>query len=177
VQSEEQRLLTRLISNLCRQDISSNEKTELIRKLGHVYLDKGVSSHELMKTISEKTGMSYRWVMKYAPNSLKVRPGLGGPKKLENIYKVDEKFYLSKVEDYATDILLLEPGERVATISTYSNTNFANLIIEQSFYTRLKAVARELEVDPSIIVNNALLLAYKRVEKLVKKNPVLPLIH
>jgi len=172
VQSDEQRILTRLISNLCRQDISPNEKTEMLKKLGQFYLKSGVEPNKLIKTISEKTGMSYRWVMKYAPNNLKIRPGLGGPKKLDDIYKNDEKFYISQVDGRATDTLLLEPEERVATVSNYSNTKFANLMIEQSFYSKLKAVAQELDVDPNVIINNALIFAFKRVDKVLKESRI-----
>ena len=71
----------------------------------------------------------------------------------------------------------MEPADMVATLCSYSNTKFANLVLEQSFYSKLKAAAKELEVDPNVIINNALLLALKKVERLLKKTSEIPLIH
>lgn len=178
VDSEEQRLLARLISNACRRDISSEEKTEMLRKLGRLNLEKGVQPSKLIKIISEKTGMSYRWVMKYAPDELKVRPGLGGPKKLENLYESEEKFYFHEVASPAIDDgLFLEPRERVASLVGYSNTNFATIILEKQFYLKLSKAATELKVDPCIIINNALIMAFQKAEKLAKRNHVSIMIH
>ncbi|MGA3060800.1 MAG: ParB/RepB/Spo0J family partition protein [Candidatus Bathyarchaeia archaeon] len=165
VESEEQRLLARLISNVCRRDVSSAEKTEMLRELGRIYLQQGVSRSELVKAITRKTGMSYRWVMKYAPDELKLRPGLGGPKSQKDIYETEVAWLATGVDE-----LLLKPSERVARLTNYSNTNFVTIMVEKQFYLKFKEAATELGVDVDVIINNALLLAFQKVKKLAKQN-------
>lgn len=165
VESEEDRLLARLISNVCRRNVSSNEKTVILRKLGRLYLEWGVPHSKLVKEITQKTGMSYRWVMKYAPDELKERPGLGGP-------RCQKETYENRVAWLATDKdeLLLEPSERVATLRNYSNTNFATIVVERQFYLKLREAASEVGVEVEVIINNALLLTLQKVWKLAKQN-------
>jgi hypothetical protein len=166
VESEEQRLLARLISNVCRRSVPSSEKTEILGKLGHLYLERGIPTSGLVRGISEKTGMSYRWVMKYAPDELKARPGLGGPKSVKDVYE-------SKVARLATDDqLFVEPSQRVANIASYSNTNFATIMVEKQFYLKLEHAATELGVDLDVIVNNTLLLTFQKLVKLAKESDV-----
>jgi hypothetical protein len=171
VDSEKGRLLARIISNVCRRDVSSTEKTEMLRELGHICLGQGIHPGGLVKEISEKTGMSYRWVMKYIPDDLKMRPGLGGPKKLESFYKSKINLYESKVAPFATDEyeLFLEPQERVAKLAHYSNTNFVTIVVEKQFYLKLKAAVAELDANLDVIINNALLLTLQKVEKWAKQ--------
>lgn len=165
MRSKEQLLLARLISNVCRRSVPSSEKTEMLGKLGHLYLERGLPISRIVREISEKTGMSYRWVMKYAPDELKARPGLGGPKSVKDVYE-------SKVARLATadDQLFVEPLDRVAKIANYSNTNFATIMVEKQFYLRLKHASTELGVDLDVIVNNALLLTFQKLVKLAKQS-------
>jgi hypothetical protein len=169
VDSEERRLIARLVANVCRREVSSTEKTEILRNLGRLYLKQGLHPNQLAKEISQKTGMSYRWVMKYIPDNLKMRPGLGGPKKLKNLYP---SIYTSKVAVLATEEykLLGEPREKVANLASYSNTKFATIILDKRFYLRLKEAASALGVSPDVIINNALLQTLQKVEKLAKEN-------
>ena len=165
IESEEQMLLARLITNVCRRDVSSAEKTEELQKLGRICLERGVSKGELITEISNKTGMSYRWVMKYIPNELKLRPGLGGPKKANEVYE-------NQVARHATneEQLLVEPSERVAKLAMYSNTNFATIMVEKQFYLKLRYAATELGAELDVIVNNALLLTFQKLVELAKKS-------
>jgi hypothetical protein len=65
------RLLARLVSNVCRRRVSKQEKQEFLEKLGEIYLGEGIKRGEIAHKIAEKTGMSYRWVMKYLPNKFR----------------------------------------------------------------------------------------------------------
>ena len=165
VESEEHRLLARLISNVCRRNVPPEEKTQMLDDLGQVYFEQGILHQQLVKTIVQNTGMSYRWVMKYASSSLKIRPGLGGPKSQEITYK-------NEVACRATseDQLLSEPTERIANSTNYSNTNFATILVEKQFYFKLKEAARELGVNIDVIINNALLMTMRRVNQLIKQD-------
>jgi hypothetical protein len=71
VETEEQRLITRLISNACRRNVPAKEKIETLAKLGEIYQKEGVKPGKIAQKIAEKTGMSYTWVMKYLPEKLK----------------------------------------------------------------------------------------------------------
>jgi ParB-like chromosome segregation protein Spo0J len=78
ISSEKERLLARLVSNVYRRTVSASEKRETLERLGRIYIEEGEKQGKLAHRIAEDTGMSYRWVMKYLPEHLKTRPGLGG---------------------------------------------------------------------------------------------------
>jgi hypothetical protein len=71
---ERERLLARLISNVCRRTVSSSEKSDTLARLGRIYLEAGERPGKLAYRIAQETGMSYRWVMKYLSDALKARP-------------------------------------------------------------------------------------------------------
>ena len=78
IETEEQRLVGRLVSNVCRRHISAQEKMDMLEKLGQIYLSQGLTVGKIAPKIAEETGMSYRWVMNYLPDKYKERPGLEG---------------------------------------------------------------------------------------------------
>lgn len=102
VETEEQRLVARLISNVCRRQVPAAEKSEILEKLGEIYLSQGVKPGKIAYKIAVTTGMSYRWVMKYLPDKPKERSGLGGPSKASYLDKGKEKRQKSKVAHLAT---------------------------------------------------------------------------
>jgi hypothetical protein len=119
IETEEQKLVARLVSNVCRRHVSAQEKTDLLEKLGQIYLRQGLTTGKIAHKIAEETGMSYRWVMNYLPDKLKARPGLGGFSKALQFDKSKEKTQISKVARLATgeyEFLLLDPQEKILTI-------------------------------------------------------------
>lgn len=76
--TEEDRLVARLISNVCRRDVSAGEKSGMLGKLGKICLSEGLKLGKIAYKVAEETGMSYWWVMKYLPDKLKERPVLEG---------------------------------------------------------------------------------------------------
>jgi len=91
VETEEDGLVARLISNVCRRDVSAGEKSEMPGKLGEIYLSEGLKPGKIAYKIGEETGMSYRWVMQYLPDKLNERPDLGGPSKALKFDKKKKK--------------------------------------------------------------------------------------
>jgi len=160
IETEEQRILARLVTNVCRRSVSAEEKTRTLRELGHIYLEKGVRLSDLARELSKRTGMSYRWVMKYAPEELKLRPGVGGPISHSK----------SRVARRATDehMLLAKTSEKVANISNYSNTSFTNITLEKRFFLRLKHATEELGVEVNELINNGFLLMLQKTERIAK---------
>lgn len=55
IESKEERLLARLISNVCRRNVTANEKTRILEALGKIYVAQGTKSGELAHRIAEKT--------------------------------------------------------------------------------------------------------------------------
>lgn len=164
VNSKEQTILARLISNVCRRNVSPEEKTQMLDALGQIYANQGVSDGEIIEKIVQKTGMSYRWVMKYASDGMKLRPGLGGPKSKRNGFGGVARHATANV----IDILLSEPSERVANLTSYSNTSFVTILVERKFYLQLQEIAVELGVDINVIINNGLLMTFQRANQLVR---------
>ena len=75
VETEEDRLTAILISNVCRRNVSTTEKSEILQELGEIHVKAGVKpGTELARKISEETCTSYRWIMKYLPDNSKERP-------------------------------------------------------------------------------------------------------
>jgi len=176
VETEEDRLVARLISNVCRRHVPAEEKTEMLGKLGEIYLSEGLKPGKIAHKIAEKTGMSYRWVMKYLPDEYKERPGLGGPSKALEFDKRKEKTQKSKVARLATAegrLWLSDPPEKILTIKNYANTRFVNIILEKRFYMRVEKTAEKLGTKPDLIINNMLLLTMKKLEDMAKQNQTL----
>jgi hypothetical protein len=85
-----------------------------LQELGELHVKAGVKpGAELASKISEETGMSYRWVMKYLPDNFKERPGVGGPPPVFNLTNIKEKLYEGKVAHRAIEEELLRaPPEK-----------------------------------------------------------------
>jgi hypothetical protein len=178
VESEEDRLIARLICNVCRRSVSAEEKSEILQELGGLHVKAGLKSGaELASKISEETGMSYRWVMKYLPDNFKERPGVGGPSPIFNLTNVKEKLYEGKVACRATlrlDVLLAEPAERVLTVKKYANTDFVNVVLQRRFYANVEKLAENFGTTPDIIINNVLVSTVRKLMETSSLNRLAP---
>jgi len=168
---ERERLLARLISNVCRRTVSSSEKSDTLARLGRIYLEAGERPGRLAYRIAQETGMSYRWVMKYLPDDLKARPGLGGPAllKSQNLYKCKRESNVCKVARSATidfDELVSKPEGKKLIIRAYTNANFVNLALEKKMYQDFERVAESLGSTAETIICNAMILILKEIEKI-----------
>jgi len=162
VETEEQRLLARLISNVCRRHVPAQEKTELLGRLGEIYLKEGVEPKKIAKKIMEKTGMSYRWVMEYLPDKYKADPEKGKRSKPLNLTNV-------KVARRATRFLeeLLKPPRRegVLKVKKYVNTHFVSLMLEKSFYEEFERDSLELGVSTETSALKALEEYHEKIKR------------
>ena len=167
VDTKKKTLLARLASNVCRRTVSDSEKTRMLTELGEIHLLEGLAPGKIAQEIAEETGMSYRWVMKYLPDNLKERPGLGGPSRSLELYKNKLNLYKSKVALPATAsaaFLSLKPERQVLMIKDYTNTNFVHIMLERKFYTKIENVAENLGTPPDTIINNVFLSLLKTLE-------------
>jgi len=162
VETEEQRLLARLISNVCRRHVPAEEKTELLGRLGEIYLKDGVEPKKIVEKIMEKTGMSYRWVMKYLPDKYKADPEKGKRSKPLNLTNV-------KVARRATRFLkeLLKPPRREGALKVkkYANTRFVSLMLEKSFYEEFERDSLELGVSTETSALKALEEYHEKIKR------------
>lgn len=167
VESEEDRLLVRLVSNVCRRKVSAAEKREILQELGEIYIRMGVKpGMELACKISGRTGMSYRWVMKYLPDKYKERP-----------QKHEFLTQTSKVAHHATlrlDFLLDEPAERVLTVKKYANVDFVHVVLEKRFYEDVEKLAENLGTPPDTIINNLLVSTVRKLKEISNPNQRAP---
>jgi len=166
-----EKLIARLIGNVCRRHVSAEEKSALLERLGEVYFNEGVEPGKIAYEIADETGMSYRWVMNYLPDKYKARPGLGGPSKVLSLYESKEKTQKSKDARYATfddELSLLNPQQKILTVKNYANTKFVNVVLEKQFYLKVEKIAEKLGTKPDVIINNTLLLTLKKLEDMAK---------
>jgi hypothetical protein len=172
--SEKERLLARLVSNVCRRTVSSSEKRGILGRLGRIYIEEGEKREKLPDRIAEETGMSYRWVMKYLPQHLKTRAGLGGPSTgLWKLDKCKEKYNISKVARCATldhAMLLSTLQGRSVVVRTYTNASFVNLTLDKRIYEKFETLAGLLGVKAETLIGNVIILTLKELEKI---NPLL----
>ena len=47
----------------------------------------------------------------------------------------------------------------------YANTHFVNVMVEKPFYAKLEKAAEKLGTTPDVLINNALLLTLKKLDK------------
>jgi ParB-like chromosome segregation protein Spo0J len=160
IETEEQRLIARIISNICRRHIPAKEKREMLGRLGEIYLKEGVEQGKIAYKIAEKTGMSYRWVMKYLPSSFK--DGV----KSESAHAARRAAEDAKRSEEPKEIveLMKSPKEKILTIQKYANTHFVNVIVEKPFYTQLERMAEKLGTTPEVLISNILLKGLKELE-------------
>jgi hypothetical protein len=173
--SEKERLLARLVSNVCRRTVSPGEKEEMLERLGAICLEEGVKPGKLAYELTEETGMSYTWVMKYLPDKYKLRPGLGGPSDAWNIGKCQvnmdkcqgsiDKCQVTRRVTIELEKLLLVSQEKPVILKSYTNTSFVNLVLEKRIYKRFDRLSERLGVAPEILINNVMLMALEEIEK------------
>ena len=173
IESEEQRLTARLVSNVCRRKVSTGEKSKLLKELGEVYLREGIKPGKIPQKLIAETGMSYRWVMKYLPDCLKMRPGIGGPNSHSNSGKM-EKFQngVARRTTELDHLLLEDPKETFLTIKNYANTNFVHLVLEKEFFMRVERLALNIGVGADSLINSILFSTVKKIESTIGKNSV-----
>lgn len=166
IRTEKQKLLIRLIGNVCRRSVPKEEKTQILKRLGEIYLSEGVKEGTLARKIAVDTGMSYRWVMKYLPNVLKERPGLGGPHKgcFTRECPGPSVRKSTRVEELR-DLLLAYSNERVVTITAYAHTQYAGVMLDRAVYSRFEKAAQKLRIKVDMIINYALISALKEIER------------
>jgi hypothetical protein len=172
IRSEKEKLLARLIANVCRRAVSNSEKEDMLARLGRIYVLEGEVLGKLANRISQETGMSYRWVMKYLPDDLKSRPGLGGPAKVDGkkLYKCKVQDDVCQVARYATidfEKLVSTTQRKPLVIKTYANANFVNLTLEKKVYQDIERFAERIGSTAETIIGNAVILMMEEIEKVI----------
>ena len=127
-----------IVSNTVRRSVPSREKTELLERLGQIYLNEGIEPGKIAHKIADETGMSYPWVTKYLSDRFKDR---------------SQQHKIPRV--HRTGICkLLEPPEGVLSIRAYANTDFVNIIVKKHLFEKLEEKAKKLEITPDVLIYN-----------------------
>ena len=161
IETEEQRLIARLVSNVCRRNVPAKEKTEMLGRLGDIYLKEGVEQGKIAQKIAEKTGMTCRWVTKYLPDKFK------DPLQSKRASSAERR---SAEKDPSVRTLLKElltPPQRngVLEIKKYANTHFVNVVVEKSFYDEFEKISSELGISTEISMLKALEDYHEKMKK------------
>ena len=159
IRTERDLLIARVVSNTVRRSLPRREKTELLSRLGEIYLSEGVEPGKIAYKITEETGMSHRWVVKYLPNKFK--------DSLQSERRTSPVARRATGENELTD----PPKEKILTIQKYRNADFVNVLLEGSVYTRLEKTAEKLGTTPDVLISNALLLTLRKLEGRTRKEP------
>jgi len=147
VKTEKDRLVARIISNNLRRSVSSDEKTELLGRLGEICLGEGIELGRIAYEIADQTGMSYQWVMNYLPDRFK-----------DHLQSERAK---PALRHRAKKSKLMDPPGEVLSIRSYANTEFVNIVVKKPLYEKLEEKARKLETTPDKLIYNAILLILK----------------
>jgi hypothetical protein len=153
IESEEDRLAARLISNVRRRNVAAAEKREILQELGEIYVKEGVKSGTVLaRKIFEESGMSYRWVMKYLPE--KFKDGTKSERRSGSVTcRVTGKDAKQHEETKEIAELTAPPEKQFLTVKKYANTHFVNVMVKKPFYTKLEKAAEELGTTPDMLIN------------------------
>jgi len=173
IESERDRLIARLVGNVCRRKVTSKEKSTMLKELGKMYLEGGLVKGKISQKIADETGMSYRWVMKYLPDCLKARPGMGGP----SASNFDEKHDAEQVARHSTglDFPFVFQRKIFLSIKEYSNTDFVNITLERHFFSRIQKLSDKLGTTPQVIICEALGSMVRKLEGMPPQNTAQPI--
>ena len=165
VETEEQRLIARLVSNVCRRNVPAKEKREMLGRLGEIYLSEGVKPGEIAQKIAEETGMSHRWVVKYLPD--KFKDSLQSERRTSSVARRATGEDPKRREEPKEIVELLTPPQRKGAleIKKYANTHFVSLILEKSFYEEFERDSLELGVS----TENSALKALEEYHEKIKR--------
>lgn len=174
IRSRRERIIARIISNVCRRSVSWKEKRSMLSELGEIYIREGVKPGKIAHEMVEATGMSYRWVMKYLPDDFKARPKVGGRK--TRLYSMMAKLREDPVAHHATeDNYLIQfmsslHTKRVLEVKNYANTDFVQVIVQKGFYSRIEKLASRIGTSPETIINKALISSVIELERRTAHN-------
>jgi hypothetical protein len=150
IKTEKDRLIARIVSNTVRRSVPSNEKRQLLGRLGEIYFSEGMENGRIAYKIAEETGMSYQWVMKYLPYKFKD-------------YLQSERAKLA-LRRGAEINKLLDPPKDILSIRTYGNTDFVNVLVKKPLYDKLEEKAKKLNTTLDKLIYNAIMLILKTLD-------------
>jgi hypothetical protein len=144
VKTERDRIIVKLVSNACRRTMSSQEKKDLLKEMGGVLLQEGVQRGEISKRISEESGMSYTWVMKYLPGEFK-----------DQLQSERASSATRHGAEIAKILRILKPPrQKLLEIQKYRNANNVLVFINKALYKRIEKTCEMLSTTPEILVQN-----------------------
>jgi hypothetical protein len=157
IRTEKDLLIARIVSNTVRRSVPHKEKTELLGRLGQIYLSAGVEPGRIAHKIADETGMSYTWVIKYLPDRFKD--------------SAQSERRTGSVTQRVTIILdeLLRPpkAEGALKIINYTNTDFVSLILEKGFYKKFERKSLELGMPTELSALKALEDYHEKMERAI----------
>jgi hypothetical protein len=152
VRTEKDRILARLISNVCRRTVQAKEKRIMLSELGEILLEEGMQPGEISKAIVELTGMSYRWVMKYLPE------------KFKDYYQSERASLAARHAAQREWLKPLKPGDKLVEVTKYVNTKFALYMVNLCFHKKIERTAQLLNTTPDIFIQSVIEEKIKEIQ-------------
>jgi hypothetical protein len=165
--SEKQKLLARIVVNVCRRTVPAREKRKILGDLAKIYLAEGERPGKIAQQIAEMTGMSYTWVMRYLPDRYKARPGLGGPSAALAVDKgklfIDKSKVTQRVTLNFDDLFSKRTMSRIL-LKGYVNVNFVNFAFDRKMYDAFKIIGDKFGVTADVLISNALIHTLRQIK-------------
>lgn len=160
VKTEKESIIIRLIGNVCRRIVPTKEKTEMLDQLGSILFQEGFKPGEIADNITEVTGMSYRWVVKYLPDKYKDSTQSNRRKGAVSDAHRATRFLAEVIDPPKTTQGL--------KISKYSNSDFVLFMLNRSFFSEFEKDCLELGVPPEDCVMKSLEEHHKKIRRAIK---------
>lgn len=152
--TEKERVVARLVSNVCRRSVSSEEKTSILRTMSEILLKENIEPGEIAKKIAEETGMSYRWVTKYLPREYK-DDAQSERASSDAQRKPAPQIWLTK--------LLERPQTTLVRTNRYVNSEWSIYSVKHDLDEKIEVVAKTLGTTRGVLVQNILEEMLRRV--------------
>jgi hypothetical protein len=156
IKTEKDLFIAKIACNTIRRKPSKAEKSEILTKLAEIYLKEGIAVGKIAYSLSEETGMSYRWIAKYLPAKYKNH--------IRSLAGMKNNFVAQRATN---GIESNDPPENIIKICAYKNTNFVNCVLNKRLYNKIERKAEKLETTVTNLLYEAILKILK--EKAPKK--------
>jgi len=157
VKTEKDKVIVRLILNICRRSVSAQEKTEMLDKLGEILMEESIREGRISKRIAEETRMSYQWVMKYLSDKYNKDDSQAerGSSALRHRARIKKLLKLLK-----------PPRKKLLEINKYAKSDRLQITVEKTLYEKVIEATEILKMTPDTVLQNMMKKELKEVAAL-----------
>jgi hypothetical protein len=163
IKTEQDRLIVRIVANNVRRSVPAAEKNELLNQLGEIMLKEGVEPGQIAAAISEKTGMSYRWVAKYLASEFK-----------DKIQSTRARLAARHAAEVYSEVASAPKRKGSLLVKNYINSSFVIITVPREFYADFEKRSLSLGIPVENSIQKALEQHLEKMEQMQQlKAPLL----